>query len=53
MPLVAPFPIADDPAADDPIEPEAQNNMDPINAFIANFDGPFEVDIPHGCFPDQ
>lgn len=53
MPPVAPSPIADDPAADDPIEPEAQNNMDPIDAFIADFDGPFEVDIPHGCFPDQ
>jgi hypothetical protein len=53
MPPVAASPIADDPAADDPIEPVAQNNMDPIDAFIANFDGPFEVDIPHGCFPDQ
>jgi hypothetical protein len=45
MPPVAPSPIEDDPAADDPIEPEAQNNMDPIDAFITDFDGPFEVDI--------
>jgi hypothetical protein len=43
----------DDPAADDPIEPVAQNNMDHIDAFIADFDVPFEVDIPHRCFPDQ
>jgi hypothetical protein len=44
MPPVAPSPIADDPAADDPIEHVAQNNMDPIDAFIADFEGPFEVD---------
>jgi hypothetical protein len=53
MLLVAPSPIADDLAADDPVEPMAQNNMDPIDAFIADFNGPFEVDIPDGCFPDQ
>jgi hypothetical protein len=53
MPPVAPSPIADDPAADDPVEPVAQNNMDPIDAFIADFDGPFEVHVPDGCFPDQ
>jgi hypothetical protein len=53
MPPVAPSPIADDPAADDPVEPVAWNNMDPIDALIADFDGPFEVDDPDGCLPDQ
>jgi hypothetical protein len=27
--------------------------MDPLDAFIADFDGPFEVDVPDGCLPDQ
>jgi hypothetical protein len=27
--------------------------MDPIDAFITDFDGPFEVDVPDGCLPDQ
>jgi hypothetical protein len=27
--------------------------MDPINAFIADFEGPFEVDVLDGCMPDQ
>jgi hypothetical protein len=27
--------------------------MDPIDAFIADFDGPFEVNVPDGCLPDQ
>jgi hypothetical protein len=31
----------------------AQDNMDPIDAFIAEFEGPFEVDVPVGCLPDQ
>jgi hypothetical protein len=53
MPPVAPSPIADDPAADDPVEPVARNNMDPIDAFITDFEGPFEVDVPDGCLPDQ
>jgi hypothetical protein len=53
MPLVAPSPIADDPAADDLVEPVARQDMDPIDAFIADFDGPFEVDVPDGCLPDQ
>jgi hypothetical protein len=53
MPPVAPSPIVDDPAADDPIEPVAQNNIDPIDAFIAEFEGPFEVDVPDGCVLDQ
>jgi hypothetical protein len=53
MPPVAPSPIADDPAVDDPIEPVARNNMDPIDAFIAEFEGPFEVVVPDGCLLDQ
>jgi hypothetical protein len=50
---VVPSPIADDPAANDPIEPMAQNNMDPLDALIADFEGPFEVDVPDGCLLDQ
>jgi hypothetical protein len=53
MPPVVPSPIADDPTANDPIEPMARNNMDPLDALIADFEGPFEVDVPDGCLPDQ
>jgi hypothetical protein len=53
MPPVAPSPIADDPAMDDPVEPVERDNMDPLDAFIADFEGPFEVDVPNGCLPDQ
>jgi hypothetical protein len=41
MPPVAPSPIVDDPVADDPVEPVARQDMDPLDAFIADFDGPF------------
>jgi hypothetical protein len=50
---VVPSPIADGLAADDPVEPMARQDMDPIDAFIADFDGPFEVDVPDSCLPDQ
>jgi hypothetical protein len=47
------LPVVPSPIADDPVEPVARHIMDPTDAFIADFEGPFEVDVPDGCLPDQ